>query len=286
MAFLRAVSPGARLKLAEINPNDDGGVTKEAGKVQLTALGDRLGDQLNLLYAAGENSLLVILQGRDSAGKDGSIRRILEHTNVQSTRVVPFKVPTEEERAHDFLWRVHHKVPAQGEVTLFNRSHYEDVLAVRVHDLAPKPVWQRRFEHINAFEELITERGTIIVKFFLHIDPDEQYRRLLSRENDPTKSWKLNPADWTDRERWDEYTQAYEDVLSKCSHPKAPWYVVPANRKWFRDLAIADTLVRILEPYEAHWRERLQERAEAAHAAMAAYRQAHGLAVPAEIVGK
>jgi len=286
MAFLQAIPPGTRVRLAEVNANEDGGVPKESGKQQLLALGDRLGDQLNLLYAAGEDSLLVVFQGRDSAGKDGSIRRILEHTNVQSTRVVPFKVPTEEERAHDFLWRVHRMVPAQGEVTLFNRSHYEDVLAVRVHSLAPKAIWQRRYDHINAFEDVVTERGTIIVKFFLHIDPDEQYRRLLSRENDQTKSWKLNPADWNDRERWDDYTEAYEDVLAKCSKPKAPWFVVPANRKWFRDLAIADTLVKTLEPYEAHWQERLQERANAAHAAMAAYREAHGLATPAEVLGK
>jgi len=280
MPILTAVRSGLRVRLAGIDPGADGGIAKEAGKLRLAELGDRLGDQLNLLYAAAENSLLVILQGRDSAGKDGSIRRILEHTAVQSTRVEPFKVPNEEERAHDFLWRVHRRVPAQGEVVLFNRSHYEDVLAARVHRIVPETVWRRRYDHIAAFEDLLRESGTIVVKFFLHIDAEEQYRRLVSRENDPAKSWKLNPADWTDREYWDEYTAAYEELLDRCSPPEAPWYVVPANSKWFRDLAIADTLVTTLEPYEARWRQRLQERAHAAHEAMRAYREAHGLSAP------
>ena len=180
-----------------------------------------------------------MLQGRDASGKDGTIRKILEFSNIQQSYVHPFKVPTEEERAHDFLWRAHKAVPRRGHVTLFNRSHYEDVLAARVHRLVPEAIWKARYAHINAFERLIVDDADVIVlKFYLHISADEQYERLRAREKDPRTAWKLNPEDWREVPLWDEFTEAYEDVLARCATREAPWYLVPADKKWFRNLAV------------------------------------------------
>jgi PPK2 family polyphosphate:nucleotide phosphotransferase len=183
----------------------------------------------------------------DAGGKDGTIRHVMSGLNPQGCRVTSFKVPTEEELAHDYLWRIHRAVPAKGEIGIFNRSHYGDVLVVRVHNLVPKRVWSKRFEQINAFERILAETGVTIVKFFLHISKEEQKRRLQDRLDDSSKHWKISPADFEERKYWDDYVKAYEDILARCSTPWAPWYVIPADHKWFRNLAVADVLVRTLK---------------------------------------
>jgi PPK2 family polyphosphate:nucleotide phosphotransferase len=207
----------------------------------------RLGELQYQLYAEGKRSLLVVLQGMDAAGKDGVIRHVMTGINPQGCRVTSFKSPTSEELAHDFLWRIHRAVPRQGEIGVFNRSHYEDVLVVRVRSLVPKAVWSKRYRQINEFERLLTAGGTHMVKFFLHLGKQEQFERLRSRLDSPAKHWKVNPGDFEERVLWDDYMEAYEAVLSKCSTEAAPWYVIPADRKWFRDLAIAEILVKTLE---------------------------------------
>jgi PPK2 family polyphosphate:nucleotide phosphotransferase len=189
---------------------------------------------------------------------------------------VGFKAPTPQEAAHDFLWRVHQAAPAKGLLTIFNRSHYEDVLVGRVHELVPPEVWKRRYEQINQFESLLTACNTIVVKFYLHISKGEQEERLLARENDKDKAWKLSPTDWIERRYWDDYMAAYEDALSKCSTHAAPWYIVPANHKWFRNLAIAQTLVDTLRPHEQEWRAALEERGRAALEALGKLRGTGG----------
>lgn len=199
------------------------------------------------LYAQARYKLLIVLQGMDTSGKDGVIRHVFEGVNPQGVRVASFKVPTAPELAHDYLWRVHSQVPERGEMVIFNRSHYEDVLVVRVHNLVPPEIWQKRYEQINHFEQLLVEEGTIILKFFLYIDNEEQRQRLLDRINEPTKRWKFNPGDLKERQLWGEYQKAYETVLSKTSQEKSPWIIVPANRKWYRDLIISAALVDTLK---------------------------------------
>lgn len=272
MPYDHRIEPGSRVDLSSIDPEPPSGLTKEEGLERLDKLGEELGELLELLFAAGKNGLLIVLQGRDTAGKDGSIRRILQYSNVQSARVAAFKVPTPLEMAHDFLWRCHAQAPAKGEVVLFNRSHYEDVLVVRVHDLAPKEVWSKRYKHINAFEQLLADSGTLIVKFMLHITKDEQEQRLLDREKEVEKAWKLAVRDWKERDHWDAYSGAYEDALAECSTKVAPWHVVPANAKWYRDLAIAEALIDVLKPYEKAWTEHLTGIGEKAKAELAAFR--------------
>jgi PPK2 family polyphosphate:nucleotide phosphotransferase len=200
-----------------------------------------------LLYAENKHKVLVVLQAMDTGGKDGTIRRVFDGVNPQGVKVASFKVPTPEELAHDFLWRVHKLVPGRGEMVIFNRSHYEDVLVVRVHGLVPEPVWKRRYDQINDFERMLAETGTAILKFFLYIDLDEQKERLQARLDDPTKHWKFNVGDLAERKLWNEYIKAYEDVLERTSTEYAPWYVVPANRKWYRDLVISTVLVETLK---------------------------------------
>jgi len=267
------VKPDQALDLDKVETRADGGFEKEAGVARLAELGAELSELTELLFAAGTHSLLVILQGRDTSGKDGSIRGILGRTNVQSTRVVPFKVPTPAEAAHDFLWRVHAHTPARGEIAIFNRSHYEDVLVVRVHDLAPESVWKARYDHINHFEKLLTESDVIIVKAYLHISMKAQEERLLEREADPNKAWKLNVGDWEERAFWDDYTRAYEAALGRCSTENAPWHILPADRKWFRDLALTELIVETLRPYAKHWRESLAELGKAKSAELTAFRK-------------
>lgn len=273
MKYLKPVSPKDSVNLAKFDCDHDAGLSKEDAQAHLAKLGARLGELQELLSAAGTHALLVVFQGRDTSGKDGAINRLLEFTNVQSCRVSAFKVPTAEELSHDFLWRVHHQCPGKGSIGIFNRSHYEDVLVVRVHELAPKPVWQARYDQINAFENTLVAANTIIVKFCLQITKDEQETRLLDREAEVEKAWKLSVGDWKEREFWDDYTQAYEDALSKCSTENAPWYVVPANKKWFRDIAIAETIVETLEPYAKGWMEKLAKVGEAAKAELEEYRR-------------
>jgi len=266
---------GHRLRLKDVEPDYHADLDRADAEAVIDRLGDELGELADLLFYAGSHALLVILQGRDTAGKDGTIRRILRYVNAQSCRVVPFKVPVGPEIEHDFLWRVHMQVPGRGSIALFNRSHYEDVLVVRVHKLAPEEVWRRRYDHINAFEELLLDNQTIIVKLLLHISKEEQAERLLERERDTEKAWKLNVSDWQERELWDAYTEAYEDVLERCSTPHAPWHVVPADHKWFRDAAVIRCLVEALRPYREEWLNHLRELAEVRKRELEQYRQQH-----------
>lgn len=271
--FAHRVEPGTKVKLQDIQPRQDGGLEKEEGAAQLDELLKEIDLVQEELYAAGTHSLLIVFQGMDTAGKDGAIRGVLSPADPQGCHVTSFKVPTEEEREHDFLWRVHKAAPRQGMIGVFNRSHYEDVLVVRVHELVPEGVWKRRYEHINAFEELLADSNTIILKFFLHISREEQEQRLLEREKEPEKAWKLAVGDWKERLLWDDYQQAYEDALTECSTKTAPWYIIPSDRKWFRNLAVAQVLVEELEPYRKLWKEKLHGMSEAGRAELTAYRE-------------
>ena len=201
----------------------------------------------NLLYAERKHGLLIVLQGMDASGKDGTIRHVMSGLNPQSCFVRSFKQPTPEELGHDFLWRVHHVVPARGEIGIFNRSHYEDVLVVRVHDLVPHDIWKQRYEQIKAFEKILTQNDTVILKFFLHTSRDEQRVRLQERLDDPTKRWKVAASDFTERKCWNAYREAYEEALTRCSTPGAPWFVIPADHKWFRNWAVSQVIVETLE---------------------------------------
>ena len=243
------LEPGRPVDLSRWDASSTAGF--KGGKDKVQPVFDKLNDRLEVLqeklWAEGKRGVLVVLQGMDTSGKDGTIRHVFDGVNPLGVRVASFKVPTEEERAHDFLWRVHPKMPAKGEIVIFNRSHYEDVLVVRVRNLAPKKIWKARYEQINQFEKLCADNGTTILKFFLHIDRDEQKERLEARLADPLKSWKFRTGDLEDRALWDDYITAYEDALAKTTTPWAPWYVVPANRKWFRNLVVATALVDALE---------------------------------------
>lgn len=243
------VKPGEKVKLTEHDPQEMDGYKgdKQTGKEHIAKLTARLEILQESLYAANKHSVLVVLQGMDTCGKDGTIRRVFEGVNPQGVRVASFKVPTPLELSHDYLWRVHQQTPARGEMVIFNRSHYEDVLVVRVHELVKEKQWRKRYAHINHFEQILVDEGTTILKFFLHISPDEQKQRLIDRLDEPGKNWKFNPGDLKERARWQEYMQAYEDVLSKTSTSWAPWYIIPADRKWYRDLVIATVLIETLE---------------------------------------
>lgn len=248
------------------------GLDKEEAVERAHKLGEELSELQELLFYAGKHSLLIVLQGMDTSGKDGTVRHLLDYSNVQSTQVAPFKVPTPEELAHDFLWRVHAQTPGKGCITVFNRSHYEDVLVVRVHGLVPKDVWKGRYDHINAFEDLLSDSGTVILKFFLHISKKEQEERLLEREQDVEKAWKLSVGDWKERELWDDYQKAYEDAIGKCASPHAPWYIVPADQKWYRNLAVTEAVVETLRPLKKGWLEALEAVGTKAKAELESYR--------------
>ncbi len=242
------VRPGAALDLNEIDADwKPAGLDRDQAEEAFEDLTDRLRGLQRLMYAEDRRSLLVVLQGRDAAGKDGTIRHVFGPMNPQGCRVTSFKVPSTLEASHDFLWRCHLAAPRRGRVGIFNRSHYEDVLVVRVHGLVPEDVWSRRYEHINAFERLLTDSGTTILKFFLQIDPAEQLERFKKRIDNPTKNWKISDADYSERPLWSEYTRAYEDALSRCSTDAAPWFVIPANRKWARNYAIATIVAEAME---------------------------------------
>jgi PPK2 family polyphosphate:nucleotide phosphotransferase len=214
----------------------------------------------------------MILQGIDTSGKDGTIRNVLIDVNPQGCRIESFKVPTEEDLAHDFLWRAHRVTPRKGMLGVFNRSHYEDVLVVRVHTLVPERIWQARYDQINAFENILAGNNTIILKFYLHISKDEQEQRLLEREQDVTKAWKLSAGDWREREHWDDYIAAYQDAIQSCSSDAAPWYIVPANRKWYRNLAVSEALVETLRKYRKDWSKALDAMSKARLAELAEFR--------------
>jgi len=249
------VRPGTRVKLANVDPSATHGHTKESAADELTAGLAGLTDLQDRLWAEGKHKVLVVLQGIDAAGKDGTLRHVMGAFNPQGCPVTSFKVPSADELAHDYLWRVHRAVPGKGEIGVFNRSHYEDVLVVRVHDIVPKTVWSRRYDQINAFEQLLADSGTTIVKFFLYIDRDEQRERFQARLDDPTKRWKFRLGDLEERKRWDDYIAAYEDVLARCSTAAAPWYVIPSNRNWFRNLAVANILADTLDELNPRYPE-------------------------------
>jgi PPK2 family polyphosphate:nucleotide phosphotransferase len=235
--------------LDKIDPDDTTGgpSSKDEARADDEAMHERLAELQELLFAGHEHKLLIVLQGMDTSGKDGTVRHVMRGISPSSMRAVSFKKPTEPELDHDFLWRIHTHVPGKGEIVIFNRSHYEDVLVVRVHDLVPAEVWKKRYDQINDFERMLAESGVTILKFFLHISLEEQRERLQARLDDPTKHWKFQHGDLEERELWDEYQKAYQDVLRKTSTNWAPWYVIPANRKWFRDSVIAAIIIKTLE---------------------------------------
>jgi PPK2 family polyphosphate:nucleotide phosphotransferase len=243
------IAPGTPASLTARDPADSRlfGGEKDEGKRLAAELTDRLESLQELLYAEGRHKVLVVLQAMDTGGKDGVIRHVFDGVNPQGVDVASFKRPTPAELAHDYLWRVHAQTPGSGEITIFNRSHYEDVLVVRVHGLVPEETWSRRYDHINAFERMLADEGTTILKFFLHISAEEQRERLQARLDDPTKHWKFSLGDLDERRRWDDYTAAYEEAISRTSTSWAPWYVVPADRKWYRNLVVAAVLVETLE---------------------------------------
>lgn len=258
MKGITRVEGEQKVELKELDPGDTGSISRPEAEEKTQALLTELAVLQDLLYAAQETAVLIVLQGLDTAGKDGSIQHVMGVMNPQSCRVASFKVPTPIEAAHDFLWRVHAETPGRGSVTIFNRSHYEDVLVVRAHQLVPELVWRSRYDKINAFEKLLTDADTIVIKYFLHISNEEQKKRLIEREQDPTKAWKLSPVDWKERELWDQYQKAYEDAINRCSTKTAPWYVVPADHKWYRNLVLAETLVEALRPHRKSWETRLK----------------------------
>ena len=242
------VKPGSKVNLAKIDAGfKDKHISHEQALPEIENYVQKIHDLQYLMYAEGKRSLLICLQGRDAAGKDGTINHVLSGMNPQGCPVTGFKVPSREEAAHDFLWRYHKAVPAKGQVAIFNRSHYEDVLVVRVHNMLPKKIWSKRYEHINNFEQMLYENGTHILKFYLHIDPDEQLERFRQRIEDPARHWKISDGDYAERPYWAAYTEAFEDALAKCSTTHAPWFVIPSNHKWFRNLAVSSIIADTLE---------------------------------------
>jgi PPK2 family polyphosphate:nucleotide phosphotransferase len=258
MRLFRYDEPG-RVKLDELPTDPQHGLTKAKAKTRFAELNDELFGLQDLMWGAKTHSVLVVLQGRDAAGKDGSIKHVMGGLNPRGVAVTSFGVPTPEESQHDFLWRVHKRAPRHGEIAIFNRSHYEDVLVVRVKKLAPRQVWKERYDLINAFESTLLQSNCIIVKYFLHITEEEQEKRLLAREKNPNDAWKLSVEDWRERLLWDEFTQAYEDAIGKCAARRAPWIVVPADAKWYRNLVIAESLAAAMRPYRKTWRRTLDE---------------------------
>jgi PPK2 family polyphosphate:nucleotide phosphotransferase len=242
------VEPGSKIKLDAIDAGYKGEhEDKDSAQPEVDRYVQRLHDLQYLMYAENQRSLLIVLQGMDAAGKDGTISHVLAAMNPQGCRVYGFKTPSAEELAHDYLWRIHQATPRKGYVAVFNRSHYEDVLDVRVHNLVPKETWAKRYDEINAFEKQLSNEGTHILKFYLHIDKEEQLARFKQRLDDPGRHWKISQSDYAEREFWHEYQEAYEEAISKCSTAYAPWYIIPSNHKWFRNLAVSQIVVNTLE---------------------------------------
>ena len=242
------LSPGKKVKLNRYDPDDTLGFkNNKKSQLMLEKTLKRLDQLQYLLYASKRYALLVILQALDCGGKDGTIRHVMSGVNPQGCHVTSFKTPSAEEAAHDFLWRVHQAVPDRGEIGIFNRSHYEDVLIARVHKLVPKAIWSKRYDQINDFEKMLTENNVRILKFYLHISKEEQKKRIQERLNDPTKNWKLSPEDFKERKYWNDYMDAFEDALRYCGTGWAPWYIIPANKHWFRNLAVSHIIVKAME---------------------------------------
>ena len=251
------IAPGTVVDLSSIDTRDSAAFDgdKTAGKARLEDLTAELEELQELLYAEGKHKVLIVLQATDTGGKDGTIRHVFDGVNPQGVKVASFKKPTPKELAHDYLWRIHRQTPGAGEITIFNRSHYEDVLVVRVHSLVPEERWSRRYDHINEFERILADEGTTILKFLLHISKDEQAERLRARLDTPHKQWKFATGDLAERARWDDYRAAFEAMLSRTSTPWAPWYVVPADRKWYRNLVISTVVTRTLRGLDMSYPE-------------------------------
>jgi PPK2 family polyphosphate:nucleotide phosphotransferase len=241
------IAPGSKVRLETVDANATHGRAKARATGQLQKGLDRLTDLQDRLWAESKHPVLIVLQGIDAAGKDGTVRHVMTAFNPMGCLVTSWKAPTPIELAHDYLWRIHQRTPGKGEISIFNRSHYEDVLVVRVHELVPKDVWSKRYDQINEFERLLTTSGTTILKFFLWIDRDEQRARFQARLDDPDKRWKFRVRDLEERKLWDSYVAAFEDMLERCSTADAPWYLIPSNRKWFRNLAVADIVADVLD---------------------------------------
>jgi PPK2 family polyphosphate:nucleotide phosphotransferase len=251
------VLPGNSVKLSEWDPSDMSAfpVDKKEGRERLLELNHKLEELQELLFAEDKHKVLIVLQAMDTGGKDGTIRHVFEGVNPQGVRVASFKKPSAKELDHDYLWRVHKQVPGKGEIVIFNRSHYEDVLVVRVHNLVPKELWSNRYDHINQFERMLVDEGTTILKFYLNINLVEQKERFQARLDEPHKRWKFNPQDLEERQLWPQYMEAYEDVLERTSTPWAPWYVVPANRKWYRNLVVGTVIIETLMSLDMRYPE-------------------------------
>jgi len=252
--------PSKKVSLDAIPTEPPKRFDRKTAEEKLAALDEELGTLQELMWGARKHSVLLILQGRDTSGKDGTIKRVAGAFNPRGVHVVSFGVPTPEEAEHDFLWRIHRHAPRKGEVAIFNRSQYEDVLVARVHRLVKEPLWKARYEHINDFEALLVQHGCIVLKVFLHISKREQRKRLLEREQDPTKAWKLDPNDWAERKHWKAYTKAYEDAFARCASTGAPWHIVPADSKTYRNLVVAEALADALRPYRERWIQALTEK--------------------------
>ncbi|MBN1314289.1 MAG: polyphosphate kinase 2 family protein [Anaerolineales bacterium] len=248
------IKPNSSLRLADHNPGNTGSYTnKQEAKEDLRTNIERLMELQNVLYAEGKHALLIILQAMDAGGKDGVIRHVMGGLNPQGVHVASFKVPTPRELAHDYLWRIHKHTPGKGEISIFNRSHYEDVLVVRVHQLVSENVWSKRYDHINEFERLLADNGVTILKFFLNISKAEQKERFKSRLEEPDKRWKFSRGDLEERKLWPQYMKAFEDAISRCSTEVAPWFIVPSDKKWYRNLVVSNILVETMESLDMHY---------------------------------
>jgi PPK2 family polyphosphate:nucleotide phosphotransferase len=261
MRVLTLTKPKA-IKLADVSTRAPKRFDHDAIDDRVLELEAELGQLQEMMWGARQHSVLIVLQGRDTSGKDGTIKRVMGALNPRGVHVMSFGVPTQEEAEHDFLWRVHRHTPRLGEFAIFNRSHYEDVLVPRVHELVDKRVWRARYRHIADFEQMLADQRCIVLKFFLHVSKGEQKRRLLDREKDPAKAWKIDPNDWRERRRWKAYEKAYEDIFANCTCEAAPWHIVPADDKHYRNLVVAEVIVQALRPYKPAWRETLDERAK------------------------
>lgn len=241
------IEPGSQFWLKDCDTRCSGKLDKKSALKRIVKLQQRMKELQFRLYAEQQRSLLICLQALDTGGKDGVVRHVIGSMNPQGCRVVSFKQPTTEELAHDFLWRIEAAAPKRGEVTIFNRSHYEDVLTARVHELVPKNIWFKRFEHMNEFEQGLNDNGTHILKFFLHISKDEQLARFKKRLDDPTRHWTISEADYLERKNWSEYETAYQDAISLCNTEHAPWFVIPSDHKWYRNLVVSEIIVETME---------------------------------------
>ncbi|BDI31729.1 polyphosphate kinase [Capsulimonas corticalis] len=259
MANAIKIDKPQKIRLKDYDPNEKGKTNKESSEAEIQSLSEEINQLQDLLYAAQTHSVLIVLQAPDTGGKDGTITHVMAAVNPLGCSVASFKVPSTLEASHDFLWRIHQQTPGKGNMTIFNRSHYEDVLVTKVHGLIDEKTCKKRYDHIKNFEAMLADSNTIIMKFYLMISKDEQEKRLKAREADPSKAWKLSAGDWKERELWDKYMGAYEDAIGATAAPNAPWYIIPGNYKWYRNLAIATTIRDTLAAYKGEWEDALKK---------------------------